>query len=142
MVPVLSSFWRLWMLLGFLFIAGCDYMQGVKQVRTTAGLQAITARIEDRQLRPLADEMEAVVTSAIAADSDGRDAWGHPYLWEIRLDHNRIEYVVLSTGSDGRLDVPTLDDYFSRSGLEVLRASEHDRDIVFRNGQAVVTGGK
>jgi hypothetical protein len=120
----------------------CDYTEGVKQVRSTADLQSITARIENGKPQGSVADVDRVVTAAVASVHDGKDAWGHPYIWRVRAGPKGVAYVVLSTGSDGRLDVAAIDEYFTKEGLEVLRSSEHTRDIVFRDGDAVVTGGK
>ena len=120
----------------------CDYTEGVKQVRCTADLQTITAKVENEKSQRSAADVERVVSAAVASVHGGRDPWGNPYVWKIRAGANGVSYVVLSTGSDGQLDVPAIDDYFTTKQHQVLRASEHARDIVFRDGEALVTGGK
>jgi hypothetical protein len=129
-------------LAGLVFCCKCDHTQGVKQVRATADLQSITAKIENSRSKGSVADVERTVTTAVASVHAGRDPWGHPYAWRVRHGATGVSYVVLSTGSDGQLDLPTIDAYFTRKGVEVLRSSEHKRDIVFRDGDAVVTGGK
>jgi hypothetical protein len=136
------STWSAFALVVLLLFCGCDYSEGMKQVRSTADLQTITARIENGKSQRSVADVEKVVTAAVASVNSGKDAWGHPYVWQVREGARDVSYVVLSTGSDGRLDVPTIEDYFTKAGHEVLRSSEHARDIVFRDGDAVVTGGK
>jgi hypothetical protein len=131
------------MTLGVLvFFCRCDYPEGVKQVRSTADLQTITARIENGKAHGSGTDVERIVATAVANVHGGRDAWGHPYAWHVRQGATGLSYVVLSTGSDGQLDVPAIEEYFTKEGHEVLRSSEHERDIVFRDGTAIVTGGK
>ncbi len=120
----------------------CDYLQGMKQVRSTADLQIITSKIENGRSKGSAADIERIVKAAVASVHGGRDAWGHPYLWRVRECAQGASYLVLSTGGDGRLDVPAIDHYFVKRDREVLRASEYDRDIVFRDGDALVTGGQ
>ena len=124
------------------FFCRCDYKEGVKQVRSTADLQSITAKIENGKSQGSVADVERIVTAAVASVHGGKDAWGHPYVWRVREGARSVSYVVLSTGSDGELDVPSIDAYFTKEGHEVLRSSEHRRDIVFRDGDAVITGGK
>lgn len=134
--------WHALALAGLVFFCGCDYTQGVKQVRSTADLQSITARIENSKSQGSVADVERIVTAAVASVHAGKDPWGHPYIWRVRADAKGVSYVVLSTGSDGQLDVAAIDEYFTKEGRKVLRSSEHKRDIVFRDGDAVVTGGK
>jgi hypothetical protein len=124
------------------FFCRCDSTEGVKQVRSTADLQSIIARIENGNPRGSVADVERIVSAAVANVHGGNDPWGHPYVWRVRAGATGVSYVVLSTGSDGQLDVPAIDEYFTKVGQEVLRSSEHQRDIVFRDGDAVVTGGK
>jgi hypothetical protein len=124
-------------------LSRCDYVQGTRQVRTTADLQTISARIDGSRNRDATvQELETLVASSVRSVHKGRDAWGHEYLWRVRANAGHVSYIVLSPGSDGRPDLPAIDEYFSKKGLTVLRASNHERDIVFRDGEAVVTGGK
>jgi hypothetical protein len=134
--------WHAIALSGLVFFCRCDYTQGVKQVRSTADLQSITAKIENGKSQRSVADVERTVTAAVASVHAGKDAWGNPYVWRVREGARGVSYVVLSTGSDGRLDVPAIDDYFTKEQVEVLRSSEHKRDIVFRDGDAIVTGGK
>lgn len=125
----------------------CDFTEGVKQVRCTADLQTITAKIENGKAQAYASrkaiaDVEGVVHAAVTSVNRGRDPWGNPYVWQVRQGAKGTSYVVLSTGSDGRLDVPSINDYFAKSTHEVLKSSEHHRDIVFRDGDALITGGK
>lgn len=124
------------------FFCRCDYTEGVRQVRSTADLESIAARIENGKTQGSVADVERIVTAAVASVHGGKDPWGHPYVWRVRAGATGVSYVVLSTGSDGQLDVPAIDEYFTKEGHEVLRSSEHKRDIVFRDGSAVVTGGK
>jgi hypothetical protein len=134
--------WRALALGGLVFFCGCDYTEGVKQVRSTADLQSIAAKIESSKSQGSVGDVERIVTTAVASVHAGKDPWGHPYVWRVREGAKGASYVVLSTGSDGQLDVPTIDEYFTKDGVEVLRSSEHKRDIVFRDGDALRTGGK
>jgi hypothetical protein len=125
------------------FLSGCEYQHGIKQVRATADLQTISGRIEASvNVKGPAADFREIVSASVSSVNQGRDPWGYSYMWRVDVSGDNVTYVVLSTGSDGTLDVPTIEDYLSKPGLTRLSASEHRRDIVFRDGQAVVTGGK
>ena len=53
---------------------------------------------------------------------------------------NRLTYVVVSLGADGKLDVPDLAEYFQLAESEIH--GQPSRDIVFRDGVAVTLAGK
>jgi hypothetical protein len=119
--------WHALALAGLMFFCRCDYTQGVKQVRSTADLQNITARISTSKSQGPGADVERIVAAAVESVHGGKDPWGHPYLWRVRESAKGVSYVVLSTGSDGQLDVPVIDEYFTRQRVDVLRASEQTR---------------
>lgn len=139
---MMRTLWSALDVIVLVFFCSCDYTQGVKQVRSTADLQTITSRIENGKSQGSVADVDRALTTAVASVNGGRDAWGHPYVWRVRGGAMGVSYIVLSTGSDGQVDVPAIDDYFLKTEREVLQSSEHNRDIVFRDGDAVVTGGK
>lgn len=75
-------------------------------------------------------EIQAIVRNIRA----GRDAWGREYLIAVRQEPT-FEYLVVSLGSDGKLDVENINQYFTLKEQNIL--GDHPRDIVFRNGKPV-----
>ncbi len=81
----------------------------------------------------------AEAASLVRSVNGGRDAWGHRFIFMSNNDHKNFAYVVVSTGSDGQLDMKK-GDYFTMKPVNVKGAWA--KDIVFRNGEAVTLAGK
>ncbi len=121
----------------FVIAVGSFYRRG-RQVRTFADMRIIAAKL-DAAIRtgvPTRAELLAVVQSV----NHGRDAWGRDYLFELRATSLGTEYVLISRGSDGKLDFSDVSDYFTLAEGDV--SYHFARDIVFRNGTAVTGAGK
>jgi hypothetical protein len=130
-------------ILFFPLATGCDYWRGYlqsKQVRTFAEIQGITSRIEALRQRDPDSVTAAAIENAIAQSRGGRDAWGHPIAYAITSERGVVNYVIVSAGRDGRLDVETIDKYFTSAPERV--SGQWDRDVVFRNGDPLLNAGK
>ena len=114
-------------------------MTGSKLGESSATMQGIVRVIEETKIRePLT---EANVRGAVKSVAAGRDAWGNEIAYAIRPSSAQsMSYVVVSPGSDGRLDFPTMDSYFTM-GFADIRGKGR-RDIVFRDGMAITEAGK
>ena len=129
------------LLLLALALVGCgfyDAYQRAKQVRTYADLQTLARRIDQVFAEhPLSSaEIEGILQEV----NDGRDAWGNRFIFRSRVVRGKSSYLLISLGSDGRLDVEDASAYFS---APMSRVHGHSgRDLVFRDGQAVTLAGK
>jgi hypothetical protein len=57
-----------------------------------------------------------------------------------RSDRWSFSYLLVSCGSDGKLDVPNIDEYFNLGKVDVRGVTWHD--IVFRDGRPVTNASK
>ncbi len=108
------------------------------QVRTFADMQTITKKM-DAAIRTGAHS-RAELLSLVQSVNHGRDAWGRDYVFELHATASGIEYVLISQGSDAKLDLSDASAYFTLAEADVCR--QYSRDIVFRNGTAVTRAGK
>lgn len=113
---------------------GCMWIDRGRQVRTHANMQTIVRALETLKERGALTTSNA--EASIAAVSDGLDGWGRRYIFRQSGD----SYLLISTGSDGELDVSSPSVYFGTTFASV--AKQYDRDIVFRDGAPVRSGGK
>lgn len=121
--------------------AGCKAYSQVRQVRTYADMQTITAKLESLRARDSALLTRASETAPlIASVAAGKDAWGHDFFFAVRLLQGRVSYVLISYGADGQPDFKTDDEYFSAADRDVRH--EPLSDIIFRDGRAVTFAGK
>ena len=92
---------------------GCRAYNSAKQVRTVADLQSMCARIEGdkKENRP---PDEARIRMLVGQVANGRDAWGYPILVATRDTLAGSRYLLVSTGSDGQLDVSAPARYFDQ----------------------------
>jgi hypothetical protein len=65
---------------------------------------------------------------------DGKDSWGNPYQVEIRKTPT-YSWLLVSLGSDGRLDVTNIGEYFHSVEEDIVKHPW--RDIIFRDGSHV-----
>jgi hypothetical protein len=119
-------------------VAAWSFRRRALQVRTFADMQVlskkITAHLEagDRSREAL----EAVVRSV----NQGKDAWGNDLVLQIRDTDQSYSYLLISRGSDGRLDVASAAAYFDLQRVDIRR--QYAEDLVFRDGVAVTVAGK
>jgi hypothetical protein len=108
-------------------------------VRTYTNMQGIVGRLEAIKDAGKPD-FRAQSRSAIASETDGRDQWGNPFVLVVKERGPSYSYLLISYGSDGRLDVASPDLYFTEE--EELILGHPERDIVFRDGLPLKNAGK
>jgi hypothetical protein len=122
--------------------SGCSKeMDRRRQVRTVADMQTIAAKLEAlRGADPTTLSDKVGVEHIVSSVAGGKDAWGGRIVFLSRPGASQYDYVLVSPGSDGKLDLEDRGEYFS-----VPEAFIHDaawRDIVFRNGRMITHAGK
>ncbi len=115
---------------------GCyPWRQIFRQTPTFANLQAVSSRI-DWLRAGWVEVTEDQLQSVLAGINSGRDAWGNPILTAVRhRDDGQTDFLLVSPGSDGELDVESIDEYFELESVDIV--GQFERDIVFRNGKPV-----
>lgn len=123
--------------------AGCglvDRSDRVKQIRTFTDMTGITSRLEDAKAQHQGRLTDVEATRLINLVQSGRDRWNYKFIYSSRQVGGSFSYVLISPGSDGRLESQDLEVYFAMAETEI-----HDdpaRDIVFRDGNPVTLAGK
>lgn len=109
--------------------------EGAKQIRTSADLHAISRRVSALDT-PLEEQ---TLIQVAASQNGGYDGWGRAILifWE---PCGLQSYLLISRGSDGKLDLESASDYCSEQPENVLGTPE--RDIVFLNGNPLKSATK
>jgi hypothetical protein len=115
-----------------------DSYQRAKQVRTYADLQTLARRIDQVLAEHSLSSAEA--EGILQEVNDGRDAWGNRFIFRSKAVRGKFSYLLISLGSDRRLDVEDEGAYFTAPVSRVHGESE--QDLVFRDGQAVTLAGK
>lgn len=111
-----------------------------KQFRTFADLQVMAARL-DEAISKSAGRLDANEASRIVASiNGGRDAWGSQVIVHVESRDERVVYVLVSCGSDRKLDLPKVQDYFFMAPHDIHGQGE--KDIVFRDGEPITRAGK
>jgi hypothetical protein len=124
-----------------LLAAACSRVDRVKQARTFADMQTLAGNIEElRRQTPDAPRDTPRMRRLISGTAEGRDAWGHEYLFLAEPAQVGSSYVLISLGSDGKADVADPREYFRLP--ESVIHDEPWKDIVFRDGRAVTRAGK
>jgi hypothetical protein len=120
-------------------VGGCRAYQRAKQVRSVANMQGVCALIErdKEEHRPIDEERIRTLVGQVAG---GRDGWGNEILVATRDTPAGRRYVLVSRGSDGRLDVDTPARYFDQTPTDVRE--DAGKDIVFIDGKEVTNAGK
>jgi hypothetical protein len=123
------------------YLVACSDLDRIRQIRTVADMQTIIAKIEQiRANDPEFPTDSAKVRKVISSIAGGRDAWRHEFLYLARPTSRGVSYVLVSLGSDGKLDVAQLTAYFNTPEQVI-----HDmpwKDIVFRDGHPITRAGK
>ena len=123
--------------------SGCvvaDVFARARQLRTYTNMQAIVGRIEEFRLVNGDKNLDALVSAFIKTEGEGRDEWGNSFIYKSRRDSSGFAYLLVSWGSDGSLDVASVDQYFHAPQESV--SGKFERDIVFLNGSALKRAGK
>ncbi len=104
-------------------------------------MQTIVAKIEEiRTQTPEFLSDQAKMHDVISRIAGGRDAWRHEFLYLARSTSRGVSYVLVSLGSDGKLDVAQLKEYFNTP--EQFIHGMPWKDIVFRDGHPITRAGK
>lgn len=113
-------------------------VQRSKQIQTYAVLQSMGHEVERLPQKERSREnIERVISKKIR----GRDAWGNAVqVYVVTGSRGMISYVLVSTGSDGRGDVTSTNEYFRMIPTDIRRQTE--RDIVYRDGRMITFAGK
>lgn len=119
-------------------VAAWSFRRRALQVRTFADMQVIskkmTAHLE------AGDRSREVLEGIVRSVNQGKDAWGNDFVLQIRDMDQRHSYLLISRGSDGRLDVASPAAYFDLQRVDIRR--QYAEDLVFRDGVAVTLAGK
>jgi hypothetical protein len=113
------------------------YQRGL-QVGTFARMQTIAWKLDVSIRGGLRSEPELL--SVVKSVANGRDTWGRKLVLVVRPSPEGVDYVLVSKGRDGKLDLPDFADYFSVGEVDVRH--ELSRDIIFRNGTPITNAGK
>lgn len=116
-----------------------QYRQLNQQLPTFANLQS--ASIEIERLRHAKNAPDASTAQAILERyfKHGRDVWGNKILYLEDMNLGR-GFLLVSPGSDHKLDVRDPMLYFTAKPRNII--GQLERDIIFRNGEAVTDAGK
>jgi len=99
----------------------------------------ITSRLEEAKAQHQGRLTDAEAATIIDVVQGGRDRWNHKFIYSSRQVGGSFSYVLISPGSDGRLEFPDLA-YFTMP--ETVTHDDPARDIVFRDGQRITLAGK
>ncbi len=119
-----------------LTFAACRFYDEYKQFLTFRDMQLLSGRLE--VLVKSSGLKRAAMLEVIKDLNDGKDAWGREYL--LRFNKDATSFILVSLGSDGDLDVPSILEYFNLDPVKVH--DDHAADLVFRNGKAITYAGK
>jgi hypothetical protein len=113
----------------------------MRQVRTVADMQTIVAGIEALRAQSLSErQLPIAVRREVLSVAKGQDAWHHDLVYLIRRKGSEFSYVLVSMGSDGKMDMAGSDVYFTMP--EHMARAEPWEDIVFRDGHMITRAGK
>jgi len=123
-----------------LVLAGCyNPLQRTRQIRSFETIKLVCQRLEELRVKSGGTVPEQEFSAAVRSIRNGQDEWGQPVLFSIRTAP-AFSYVVVSTGSDRRLDVNSMGDFFSMAKVDIRGSTK--RDIVFRDGEAITNASK
>ncbi len=108
-------------------------MSATKQLPTFADLLNISRDIQShvKLEGSISDEQARRIIDSIG---DGKDRWGTRYFFRTRREPE-FSFVLISPGSDRRLDFDDLDHYFEMEQENIV--GDLARDIVFRDGNPI-----
>jgi hypothetical protein len=124
--------------------AGCfvaDTYQRARQLRTYTNMQAICGQIKELKLEH-GDTLDASkIAEVLKSKAGGLDQWGHSLIYHSRRNEaGKVSDLLVSYGSDGKLDIKNIDGYYYAAPESVDDAPE--RDIVFRDCEPLLSAGK
>jgi hypothetical protein len=140
---ILQSFLKVLLAVAAIFVivvavAAWSFYRRALQVSTFAKMQTISAKIASglKTGRRSPEEFRRIVSSV----GGGKDSWGNEFLFDMRDTNKGFSYVLISRGSDGRLDLGSPSAYFDLQPCDIQ--GQYPRDIVFRDGIAITDAGK
>lgn len=119
-------------------VAAWSFRRRALQVRTFADMQVISKKITAHLEG--GDRSREALQGIVRSINQGKDAWENDFVLEIRETDQGFRYVLISHGSDGRLDVASPATYFDLQRVDIRR--QYAEDLVFRDGTAVTVAGK
>ena len=117
----------------------CRALEGRREIHTLANLQALAARLERMA------ETEATVNrenfGALVEEyfEHGDDPWGNTIIFVPGFNAGHSTFLLISTGSDGALDVVNPEDYFDAS-QQLACTDREGQDIVMKGSKALRYG--
>jgi hypothetical protein len=118
--------------------AALSFRRRALQVRTFADMQVISRKITAHL--QTGDRSREALEALVRSVNQGKDAWGNDFVLQIRDTDQGYSYLLISPGSDGRLDVASAAAYFDLERVDIRR--QYANDLVFRDGVAVTMAGK
>jgi hypothetical protein len=121
------------------FLDGCDPFKAwneTKQFKTFFRMETVQGRLNRAAATKHALLTESEALAIIRSDNNGVDEWGN----ELIYDHSGAHTLLISKGSDGRLDVPDVRRYYSLAEADIREEPAHD--IVWRDGLPITLVGK
>ncbi len=124
----------LWMTL---FLVNCNRLERGKQIQTQARMQEIRQVIinytNENDRLPDGGDLKTTIDNM-------EDAWGREILYQLDNIDDVSRYVIVSLGSDGKLDLQRIADYYDREPNDVGGMPE--MDIVIVDGCFINNAGK
>lgn len=117
---------------------GCKAVQEFREVSTLANLQALSARLYEIAGTGAAVDQVDFETVVNEYFDRGEDPWGNPIVFIPAFD-GESAFLLISTGSDGTLDVAAPEAYF-RVARQVAAVEREGQDIVLRGSETVRHG--
>jgi hypothetical protein len=124
---------------GFLFVYACDPFKmwnEAKQFKTFFRMETVQGRLNRAAATKHALMEYSEAQKIISSDVNGVDAWGNALIYDHRGSHT----LLISKGSDGRLDIPDITRYYSLAEVDIRQSPAHD--IVWRDGLPITLVGK
>lgn len=128
-------------LLGILWLveAYATYRQLTEQLPTFANLQCSAIEVQKMQRLDMNLERTNVEKAIVDCFGSAQDVWGNEIQFLISPE-NPHSFLLISLGSDGKLDIPDPHFYFNDKPRNII--GQLERDIIFRDGVAVTDAGK
>lgn len=125
--------------LAILVLSGCQIQQERRESHTLANLQALAARLQDVAENRTSVEKKDFDSVVQEYFENGKDPWGNPIVFVSSLEGGKTTFLLISTGSDGALDVANEREYFEVDE-PISSLKEDGRDIVMRGVTAISYG--
>lgn len=121
--------------------AACtDSFERTRQLRTFVVMRGISQSITEAASKHGGAISPEQATRIIQAINPSTDEWGRAFIFAARGAPPRFSFLLVSCGSDRRLDVPSVTEYFALAKVDIRGITWHD--IVFRDGEAITNASK